>query len=73
MTNHEKIKELPLEKLAKFLTKYGIGKDVGDNWCRKYCEHRLPNYGCKTKECIYQEEEAVIAWLKENAKDNEQT
>lgn len=67
MTNHEMIKRLPLEELAKLLTTYGVISYVGDDWCKNYCEHRLPNHGCYIDDCVYQDEAAVKAWLKEQS------
>ena len=67
MTNHEMIKRLPLEELSKFLTSHGIAEDVGDDWCKNYCEHRLPNNGCNIEGCLYPDEAAVKAWLKEQS------
>jgi hypothetical protein len=64
MTNHEIITSLSEEELSKTLTTFKADEEIGDDWCRSYCEHRLPNLGCKLDDCIYQEEAAVIAWLK---------
>ena len=73
MTNHEMIKRLPLEELSKFLTSHGIAEKVGNDWCRNHCEHRLPDHGCNIDDdCVYQDEAAVIAWLKEQSKENDE-